>query len=113
MINRGFINSPLRLLIAFGYWKREGNREYVRCQTGAVHANVECGLSSYLLRAITALENAITETRDALVINVTTLRRDCCPIVDSFEKNYRLKRPDRVREGRRGPGPEQRLRVKG
>jgi hypothetical protein len=24
-----------------------------------------------------------------LVINVTTLRRDCCLIVDSFEKNYR------------------------
>ena len=46
IINRGFITlSFFRLLIAFGYWKREGgqNRGYVRCQTGAeVHATVEC-----------------------------------------------------------------------
>ena len=49
--------------MACGYWKREGgqNREYVRCESGAeVHATVECGLAFYLLRAITALENAIT-----------------------------------------------------
>jgi len=60
----GFIRlSFFRLLGACGYWKREGdqNREYVRCETGAeVHATFECGLAFYLLRAITALENAIT-----------------------------------------------------
>ena len=41
----------------------------------------------YLLRAITALENAIT-----FGINVTTLGKDCCLIVNSFEKNYRDKK---------------------
>ena len=43
-----------------------------------------CGPAFYLLRAITALENAIT-----FRINVTSLGKDCCPIVNSFEKNYR------------------------
>ena len=35
----------------------------------------------YLLRAITAFR-----------VNVTTLGKDCCPIVNSFEKNYRDKK---------------------
>jgi hypothetical protein len=83
-------------LIAFGYWKRDGgqNQGYVRCQTGAeVHATVEWvgGPAFYLLRAITALKNAIT-----FRINVTSLGKNCCPIVNSFEKNYRDKRPDSV-----------------
>jgi hypothetical protein len=45
---------------------------------------LECGPAFYLLRAITALENAITFT-----LNVTTLGKDYCLIVNSFEKNYR------------------------
>jgi hypothetical protein len=36
------------------------------------------------LRAITALQNAIT-----FRLNVTTLRKDYCLIVNGFEKNYR------------------------
>jgi hypothetical protein len=69
MINRGFINSLLFKALD-SLWILEeggGNRENVRCQTGAeLHATGECvARSSYLLRAITALENAITETRHA------------------------------------------------
>jgi len=64
MINRGFINSLLFKALDSLWILEEGggqNREYVRCETGAeVHATVECGLAFYLLRAITALENAIT-----------------------------------------------------
>ena len=48
-----------------------------------------CGPVFYLLRAITALENAIT-------INLTTLGKNCCLIVNSFEKNYREKRANRA-----------------
>jgi hypothetical protein len=64
MINRGFINSLLfRLLIACGYWKREGGRtgNTLAEKTGAeVHATVcVSGPAFYLLRAITALEDAI------------------------------------------------------
>jgi len=51
-----------------------------------------CGPAFYLLRAITALENAITKIRLPLGINVTSLGKDCCLIVDSFEKNYREKK---------------------
>ena len=63
--NRGFMRlSFFRLLIAFGYWKREGgqNREYVRRQTGAeVHSHRwVCGPVFYLLRAITTLGNTMT-----------------------------------------------------
>jgi hypothetical protein len=46
-----------------------------------------CGPAFYLLRAITAFENAIT-----FRINVTSLGKDCCLIVNSFEKNYREKK---------------------
>ena len=35
-----------------------------------------------------------------LGINIISLRRDCCLIVDSFEKNYREKRPDRETKDR-------------
>ena len=48
---------------------------------------LECGPAVYLLRAITALENAIT-----FRLNVTTPGKDCCLIVNSFEKNYREKK---------------------
>jgi len=61
---RGFIRlSFFRLLDSLWILEEGGgqNREYVRCETGAeVHATFECGLAFYLLRAITALENAIT-----------------------------------------------------
>jgi hypothetical protein len=42
---------------------------------------LECGPAVYLLRAITAFR-----------INVTTLGKDYCLIVNSFEKNYRDKK---------------------
>jgi len=42
----------------------------------------------YLLRAITALENEKLAFRD----NVTSPGKDCCPIVDSFEKNFSRKK---------------------
>ena len=42
---------------------------------------LECGPAVYLLRAITAFR-----------LNVTTPGRDCCLIVNSFEKNYRDKK---------------------
>jgi hypothetical protein len=45
------------------------------------------GPAFYLLRAITALENTLT-----FRLNVTTLGKDCCLIVNSFEKNYRDKK---------------------
>ena len=54
-----------------------------------------CSPAFYLLRAITALENAITQIYLPTDINVTTLRKDCCLIVDSFEKNYSEKKTRR------------------
>ena len=44
----------------------------------------------YLLRAITALENAINSS--AFRDSVTSPGKDCCPIVDSFEKNFSRKK---------------------
>jgi hypothetical protein len=63
--NRGFITlSFLRLLIAFGYWKREGGQNRgIRSLSKPEPKSMpplECGPAFYLLRAITALENAIT-----------------------------------------------------
>src|SRR4029077_6655687 len=85
IINRGFITlSFFRLLIACGYWKREGVRTG---DTFAVKPEpksmppLECGPAVYLLRAITAFR-----------LNVTTPGKDCCLIVNSFEKNYRDKK---------------------
>src|SRR4030095_3986892 len=90
--NRGFITlSFLRLLIAFGYWKRgRGSEPGIRSLSKPEPKSMpplECGPAFYLLRAITALENAIT-----FRINVTSLGKDCCPIVNSFEKKFILKK---------------------
>ena len=47
------------------------------------------GGAFYLLRAITAFENAITKIRHPSGINVIRLGRDYCLIVNRIEKNHR------------------------
>jgi len=96
IINRGFITlSFFRLLIAFGYWKREAgqNREYVLCQTGAeVHATVECVARSSTSCAPLQLSKMLIDLAFLLGINVARPERDCCKIVDSFEKELSRKK---------------------
>jgi len=83
--------SFFRLLIAFGYWKREEGSKtgYVRCQTGAeVHATVECVARPFTSCAPLQL----SKMQITFGINLTTPGEDCCLIVNSFEKNYRDKK---------------------
>ena len=103
MINRGFINSLLfqaldsLWILEEGGGSEPGIRSLSNRSRSPCHRCV-CGPVFYLLRAITALENAIT-----FRLNVTTPGRDCCLIVDSFEKNYREKK---TRQGDKGTGTE-------
>src|SRR2546422_7140724 len=92
--NRGFIRlSFFRLSIALDIGRGRGlNREYSRCRTGTeLHTTVgyvdgpstSCAPLQLSKNAITCLP---------FRINVTSLGKDCCLIVDSFEKNYREKK---------------------
>jgi len=65
-----------------------------RCETGAeVHATVEfVDGPSTSCAPLQLSKNAITCL--PFRINVTSFGKDCCLIVDSFEKNYREKRRD-------------------
>jgi len=94
MINRGFINSLLfKALDSLWILEEEGgqNREYVRCQTGAeVHATVACVARSSTSCA--PLQLSKMKNSSAFRDNVTSPGKDCCPIVDSFEKNFSRKK---------------------
>jgi hypothetical protein len=91
--NRGFIAlSFLRLLIAFRYWKREGVRTG---DTFAVKPEPKSmpPLSVWPGHLPLARHYSFRKCNNIdSSINVTSLGKDCCLIVDSFEKNYRDKK---------------------
>jgi hypothetical protein len=79
-------------LIAFGYWKREGVRTG---NTFTVEPEPKFIPLLNVARSSTScapLQLSKMKNSSAFRDNVTSPGKDCCPIVDSFEKNFSRKK---------------------